>query len=79
MGEGDERSEWAKFILPTFLPARARGSMMVGVGWFVSRIERCGAKSSRLRCKLESLEFAVILVCELARGKIIGGKFRSRR
>ena len=43
-GEGEEkrgkgkrenvRSLWLKFILPTFLPARARGSMMGGWWWW---------------------------------------------
>ena len=30
-GVGGVRSLWPKFILPTFLPARARGSMVMAV------------------------------------------------
>jgi hypothetical protein len=47
-GEGSVRSAWPKFILPTFLPARARGSILlsrldvligIGDGLVVSVIE----------------------------------------
>lgn len=31
-GGGDGRSFWPKFILPTFLPARARGSILAVAG-----------------------------------------------
>jgi hypothetical protein len=49
--DSDVRSAWLKFILPTFLPARALGSMM--------NVVACALSASNRRvCKVRSLSRA---------------------